>query len=104
MRTVVVNTDILQSWLVISDLSQDRLAHQLHVSRVRFRRLLRRETELPTRVIGSLLLMTQLPFERLFSVASRSSLIARDGRFNNFKHSSVRRTASMFSINKQIAR
>jgi transcriptional regulator with XRE-family HTH domain len=89
MKTLVLNADIVRSWLVISGISQERLAQELRVSRTRIRRLLQGEAEPPARVIGSLLALTQLPFDRLFSMSDRPSACAQraevDGRFSYAK-------------------
>ena len=64
--TVVVRGDVLSSWLTVSDYTKSRLAAELGVSRGRISQLLTSHEEPSAHLIAKLLLLTRLPFDRLF--------------------------------------
>jgi transcriptional regulator with XRE-family HTH domain len=66
--TVVVRSDILSSWLTVSDYSKSQLANELGVSRGRISQLLSAHEEPSAHLMAKLLLLTQLPFDRLFII------------------------------------
>ena len=66
--TVVVRGDVLSSWLTVSDYTKSRLAGELGVSRGRVSQLLTSREEPSAHLIAKLLLLTRLPFHRLFQV------------------------------------
>ena len=68
LPTVVVRSEVLASWLTVSDCSQSRLAAELGVSRGRVSQLLSSFEEPSAHLIAKLMTLTQLPFERLFKV------------------------------------
>ena len=68
--TVVVRSDILSSWLTVSDYSKSQLASELGVSRGRISQLLGAHEEPSAHLMAKLLLLTQLPFDRLFIVTT----------------------------------
>lgn len=68
LPTVIVRNDVLTSWLTISGYSRSRLATELRVSRGRVSQLLTSFREPSAHLIAKLILLTGLPFERLFRV------------------------------------
>lgn len=66
--TVVVRGDVLSSWLTVSDYTRSRLAAEIGVSRGRVSQLLTSREEPSAHMIAKLLLLTRLPFPRLFLV------------------------------------
>ncbi|GEM_PF-3181282 len=93
--TVVVKRDILQSWLVVSEYTKSRLAEKLEVTKGRVSQLFRTPTEPSAHLMAKLMLVTGLPFDRLFRVtASRgtSSRVKRGQRTKrNGSHDSAAR-------------
>ena len=70
LPTVVVRGDVLTSWLTVSDYSKSRLAAELGVSKGRISQLLTSHEEPSAHLMAKLLLVTHLPFDRLFKVIS----------------------------------
>ena len=68
LPTVVIRSDVLESWLTISDYSKSRLADELGVSRGRISQLLTSREEPSAHLIAKLLTLTYLPFDRLFRI------------------------------------
>ena len=68
LPTVVVRKDVLESWLTVSDYTRSRLAAELGVSKGRVSQLLTSEEEPSANLIARLMLLTNLPFERLFKI------------------------------------
>ena len=66
--TIVVRGDVLKSWLTLSDYSRSQLAKELGVSRGRVSQLLTSHREPSAHLIAKLMLLTHLPFERLFTL------------------------------------
>ena len=66
--TVVVRGDILASWLTISDYSKSRLAAELGISKGRVSQLLTSVEEPSAHLIAKLMMLTHLPFDRLFKI------------------------------------
>lgn len=66
--TVVVRSEVLASWLTVSDYSQSRLAEELGISKGRVSQLLSSHKEPSAHLIAKLMSLTHLPFERLFKV------------------------------------
>lgn len=66
--TVVVRTEMLLSWLTVSDYSRSRLAQELDISKGRVSQLLTSNEEPSAHLIAKLMVLTRLPFERLFKV------------------------------------
>ncbi len=69
--TVVVRGDVLASWLKVSNSTQSQLADALNISRGRVSQLLTSREEPSAHLIAKLIVLTQLPFERLFKVMLR---------------------------------
>ena len=67
--TVVVRGDVLSSWLTVSDYTKSRLARELGVSSGRISQLLTSREEPSAHLIAKLLLLTRLPFQRLFQLS-----------------------------------
>ena len=72
LPTVVIRSDILQSWLTVSDYSQSRLAEELGVSKGRISQLLTSHEEPSAHLIAKLMTLTYLPFDRLFMIVHNS--------------------------------
>ena len=68
LPTVVVRGDILASWLTISDYTRSRLAGELGISKGRVSQLLNSQEEPSAHLIAKLMVLTHLPFDRLFEV------------------------------------
>ena len=68
LPTVVVRGDVLASWLTVSDYTRSKLAVEISVSKGRISQLLTSKEEPSAHLIAKLLLLTRLPFERLFKV------------------------------------
>ena len=71
LPTVVVRGDVLVSWVTISGYTRSRLASELGVSRGRVSQLLTSQQEPSAHLMGKLMQLTHLPFERLFKTVSR---------------------------------
>ena len=68
LPTVVVRGEVLASWLTVSDYSQSKLANELGVSKGRVSQLLTSIEEPSAHLVAKLIMLTRLPFERLFKV------------------------------------
>ena len=68
LPTVVVRGDVLTSWLTVSDLTRSRLAAELGVSKGRVSQLLTSREEPSAHLIAKLMILTNLPFDRLFKL------------------------------------
>ena len=66
--TVVVRGDVLASWLTVTDYSKSQLATELGISRGRVSQLLTSSEEPSAHLIAKLMVLTRLPFDRLFQV------------------------------------
>ena len=66
--TIVVRGDVLASWLTVSDYSRSQLAKELSVSKGRVSQLLTSREEPSAHLIGKLMTITRLPFDRLFKI------------------------------------
>jgi transcriptional regulator with XRE-family HTH domain len=66
--TIKVRTDILEAWLRVSGLTKAKLARQLGVSKSRVTQIFNGDAEPSARLLAQLLLATELPFDRLFSI------------------------------------
>lgn len=77
--TVIVQRDVLESWLKVSGYTKTRLAQELNVSKGRVSQILRfdAEEEPSARLIAGLLDVTKLPFDRLFTVKERRAMQRR---------------------------
>ena len=77
LPTVVVRDKVLESWLTLSEHTRSQLAGDLHVSKGRITQLMTSHEEPSAHLIAKLMLLTNLPFERLFKIVhSRSSLLS----------------------------
>ena len=68
LTTVVVRGDVLASWLTVSDYTRSKLAVEIGVSKGRISQLLTSKEEPSAHLIAKLLLLTRLPFDRLFKM------------------------------------
>ena len=66
LPTIVVRGDVLTSWLNLSEYTKSELASKLGVSKGRVSQLLTSKEEPSAHLIAKLLLLTNLPFNRLF--------------------------------------
>lgn len=71
--TVGIKKDVLVSWLKVTDFSQSDLAEKLQVSKGRVSQLIHSDVEPSAHLIAKLMLVTQLPFDRLFYVREEES-------------------------------
>ena len=95
--TVVVRGEILSSWLAVSDYTRSRLAIELGISKGRVSQLLTSREEPSAHLIAKLILLTQLPFERLFKIVRDLSLAS------SISGSSVRRRRSSMTASSLAA-
>ena len=72
--TIVVRSQVLSSWLTVSDYSQSRLASELGVSKGRISQIMSSLEEPSAHLIAKLITLTHLPFERLFKIVHETSL------------------------------
>ena len=68
LPTVVIRSDVLESWLTVSDYSKARLADELGISKGRISQLLTSREEPSAHLIAKLMTLTYLPFDRLFII------------------------------------
>ena len=68
LPTVVVRGDVLTSWLTVSGYTRSKLAAEIGISKGRISQLLTSQDEPSAHLIASLLMLTRLPFERLFQI------------------------------------
>ncbi len=86
--TVVVRSDVLSSWLTVSDYTKSRLAEELGVSRGRISQLLNSREEPSAHLIAKLLLLTRIPFDRLFLLTGASPMaLSKRSNHPSFKRS-----------------
>jgi len=99
LPTIVIRSDVLESWLTVSAYSKSRLATELGISKGRISQLLTSHEEPSAHLIAKLMALTYLPFDRLFMIVhdslpsssrklfTASSLNARRGRGNATRRS-----------------
>ena len=73
LPTIVVRSEIMNSWLTLADCSRSELAGKLGISRGRISQLLTSQEEPSAHLIAKLLSLTELPFERLFKIIRKAS-------------------------------
>ena len=73
LPTIVVRSDILESWLTVSAHTRSQLANELEVSRSRISQLTSSHEEPSAHLIAKLMLLTNLPFDRLFKIVRTSA-------------------------------
>lgn len=66
--TISVRRDVFRSWLKVSGYTKTRLANEIKVSKGRISQLLNTDQNPSARLIAGVLHVTQLPFDRLFTV------------------------------------
>ena len=93
LPTVVVREDVLHSWMHVEDCSKSQLADKLGVSKGRVSQLFKPQVEPSAHLMAKLLLLTQLPFDRLFIVLG-SSVEGSAGRVVQPHGASRRRAAN----------
>ena len=94
LPSVVIRSDVLESWLTVSDYSKSRLASELGVSKGRISQLLTSREEPSAHLIAKLMTLTFLPFDRLFVIVhdnpsriSSSRLATRTQKTSNGRRS-----------------
>ena len=85
--TVVVRGDVLESWLTVSGCSRSQLAAELGVSRGRVSQLLTSREEPSAHLVAKLIVLTQLPFDRLFRIVHTTSSSLPVSRKSNHRRS-----------------
>ena len=69
--TVLVRSDVLRSWLLVTGWTQSQLANALDISKGRVSQLIgAAEIDPSAHLIAKLMKVTGLPFERLFRIGS----------------------------------
>ena len=66
--TVIVRSEVLSSWLTVSGYSRTQLANELGISKGRVSQLLSSAEEPSAHLIAKLMILTHLPFDRLFQI------------------------------------
>ena len=66
--TIVVRGEVLASWLTVSGYTRSQLAKELSVSKGRISQILSSRDEPSAHLIAKLILLTRLPFDRLFMI------------------------------------
>ena len=66
LPTIAVRKEMLEAWLRLSDCTKAELARDLGVTKGRVSQLLRVHTEPSAHLMAKLMVLTQLPFDRLF--------------------------------------
>jgi len=74
--TVIVRSDVLSSWIMVSGYTKSRLAEGLEISKGRVSQLLCSSEEPSARLMAKLMILTGLPFERLFKVVQHQSQLS----------------------------
>ena len=94
LPSIVIRSDVLESWLTVSDYSKSRLASELGVSKGRISQLLTSREEPSAHLIAKLMTLTFLPFDRLFMIVhdnpsriSSSHLASRTQKTSNGRRS-----------------
>ena len=105
LPTVVIRSDVLESWLTVSDYSKSRLADELGVSKGRISQLLTSRTEPSAHLIAKLMTLTYLPFDRLFRIVhdnTSTSLLSslRPKKENLQGYAKRKKVITMNSINR----
>lgn len=67
---ICLRTDILDAWLRVSNRTKAELARQLGVTKGRVSQLFASPTGASTHLVAKLLLVTGLPFDRLFLIVT----------------------------------
>ena len=76
--TLNLRRDVLHSWLRVAGYTQAELARSLKISEGRVSQLLNSKKEEPSgRLVAALLNVTNLPFERLFSMQPDRTVMER---------------------------
>ena len=86
LPTIVVRGEILSSWLTVSGYTQAKLARELAVSRGRISQLLGSQQEPSAHLIAKLMMLTRLPFDRLFRLVYEARPAIRNGRRARPRH------------------
>ena len=81
--TIIVRSEVLSSWLTISGYSRTQLASELGVSKGRVSQLLSSSEEPSAHLIGKLLALTQLAFDRLFKIIHKESQLKNSTKVSN---------------------
>lgn len=68
--TVVIRSEMLTSWLSLFNYTRSQLADELGISKGRMSQLLNSTGEPSAHLAAKLMVLTGLPFERLFKVIS----------------------------------
>lgn len=83
LPTIIIRSDVLESWLTVSDYSKSRLASELGVSRGRISQLLNSQEEPSAHLIAKLMTLTYLPFDRLFMIVHKNTPSVPSSRVTN---------------------
>lgn len=67
---VLIRRDVLKAWLQLAGVNRTWLAKQLNITKGRVSQLLNADDSPSSPLIASLLLVTNLPFDRLFVVVN----------------------------------
>ncbi len=94
LPTVVVRGDVLSSWLTVSSYSKSQVAAELGVSRGRISQILSSKDEPSAHLIAKLLILTQLPFTRLFRIAHSQTDRSTNGNGRTRHNGRARRRAA----------
>ena len=70
LPTIKIRQEVLSAWLQVAGSTKSQLAVELGVSKGRVSQLFNSDVELSAHLIAKLILVTQIPFERLFKITS----------------------------------
>ncbi len=85
--TVIVHSEVLSSWLTVSGYTRTQLASELEISKGRVSQLLSSAEEPSARLIGKLITLTGLSFDRLFKLVHNDAQASLTYATRNLKNS-----------------
>ena len=77
--TVIVCSEVLSSWLTVSGYTRTKLASDLGITKGRVSQLLSSAEEPSAHLIGKLIGLTHLSFDRLFTIIQNESQLQNGG-------------------------
>ena len=80
LPTVVVRGEVLHSWMTVSGFTRTQLATELKVSKGRISQLINSSEEPSAHLIAKLMILTHLPFDRLFKIIRETPGSAASGQ------------------------
>ena len=100
LPTLSLRTEMLEAWLRLAGYTKAQLANRLSVTRGRVSQLFRNQAEPSAHLIAKLLVVTELPFERLFEIRKTVSL-RKGSLLAGRRHPSMRRSKAVTTISPE---